>query len=128
MYETRNGWTKARMIAQIKRKNNGTRSQGWVTMPAEGTDGRSLKGLSSMLRGDKGNCCFIGCFIPDERYNPEMEARGILHTRIECSDIMPLDPYHGMGGLMGAHDNALKTTKEMHAIGKAWIEANVVDA
>lgn len=57
-----NGWTKERVLEQVKKRNNGK--------PAIIND-------HCRYRTPEGNCCVAGCFIPDELYDPGMEGNSV---------------------------------------------------
>lgn len=62
MYQTKNGWTKAKMIEHIKLNFKG----------------RSIKTGTKdvcMYRGPDGKKCGVGLFIPDPLYDPIFEGR-----------------------------------------------------
>jgi len=124
MYKTINGWTKAKMIEQIKLRNNSTKS-----MEESGF---------CMYRGPNNNACAVGCFIPDELYVPRMEkgypARSLVREFINIRDSMPLDPY-GLAAMQNIHDYNAGDTQtryrypQLNVVERltAWINENVED-
>jgi len=92
-----NGWTKEKVLEQIKKKNLG--------YPAKNDDG------SCFYRQDvngQTNCCLVGAFIPDDLYHEGMEFQGIddiLDKTLEKH--MPMD-VDSMAELQGYHDGDLE--------------------
>lgn len=85
------GWNKARIMEKIRAGNNGNKSIG--------PDGRCH------YRSPNGNKCAIGCFIPDEKYDPAMDD-GMM-TRQVCEiirDDLPTNDINFLYHLQSAHD------------------------
>jgi hypothetical protein len=111
MYKTQNGWTKQRIIEQIKHRNNGEKAG---------------NGEECFYRTKDGNACFAGCFIPDEDYKKEFESRNIfalMSIYPELVDKMPL-PAHGMDELQRIHDKSF-TGENLHEKMERWVNDNV---
>lgn len=118
MYKTINGWTKAKMIKQIWAKNNGTAS-------------RSPDGLAPLCRyrGDGGNACAVGCFIPDAKYQPQMDENGSefwnqLKLSIDLQLAMPLNT-GALLEMQRVHDTA--GNSDPRPLLEKWINENVED-
>src|ERR1700687_936792 len=115
MYKPINGWTKAKIVEQIKQRNDGYQS--------------TNKDGGCMYRNNKessGNACAIGCFIPDDRYEPSMEGRGIrvlLDEFPSLFDYMPL-PENALLELQKTHDKFAEDTQKQMI---EWVETNVQD-
>ncbi len=115
MYKTINGWTKEKMIAQIKLKNNGSKAE--------------YKHLCR-YRTDEGNACFVGAFIPDDVYSPSFE--GSVHFLLKeypnMLPIMPLDE-DALAKLQHVHDgHESAIMAPLHQRMEEWINDNVEDA
>lgn len=75
-----NGWTKQRVMEQVKKYNNGTKAYSHITASCEYlTDN---------------NRCAVGCFIPDghEALYTRMRADKLLERYPELSKVMPFSP------------------------------------
>ncbi len=134
MYKTQNGFNKASMIATIRARNKGVRSR--VTFTG-GTFGscRYRSGHVSTGMDANPNMCAVGCFIPDELYDVEMEGYvpdSIVQDLSLCQKFpqlvthMPLCP-EGMQMMQGAHDRYDKDGDVRDALEK-WINTNVEDS
>jgi len=55
-----NGWTREKLMKQIRLKNKGY---------------RSYDNGECRYRDDDNNQCLVGCFIPDVKYSTDMESR-----------------------------------------------------
>jgi hypothetical protein len=119
MLQTINGWTKAKMIKHIKANFRGKSHVG------EGNDdsGRCL------YRGPNGAKCAIGLFIPDDRYNPQMDdidnasvRASVVIATYDLEEFMPLDRME-MQRLQGVHDcsDEANTLRDMIK----WVKENV---
>lgn len=82
MYNPVNGWTKVKMIEQIKLKNNGKKSKNEL-------DGRC------MYKTPNGNHCAIGCFIPDSHRALRFEGN-VLELLIEYPELRTNMPFFVM--------------------------------
>lgn len=112
MYKTINGWTKEKMIEQIKLRNNGTKSVD-----------RIVGGC--FYRGINNNCCAVGCFIPDEEYKYSFDvARSFYEVYSQLKRFMPLN-FNGMCNMREVHDNF--EGEDMHVVLENWINENVQD-
>lgn len=122
-FQTINGWTKEKMIQQIKSRNNGKPS-----LVVKGGE------PSCVYRNPvDGNCCAAGCFIPDEKYSQAMEGGTIIRVLKDFPSLsasMPLEG-PGMAELQCAHDHEILTGTglieelDMHEILEDWINENV---
>jgi hypothetical protein len=120
MYKTINGWTKAKMIEQIKLKNNGERSV------ERFSNGDILP--SCRYRGTNDNACAVGCFIPDTLYVESMEYRGTIELLRKFSTLkehMPLSE-NAMEMLQILHDRA-SDHEDVRDRMINWININVTD-
>jgi hypothetical protein len=115
MYKTINGWTKDKMKAQIRLKNNGKRS------------------LSGELDGcayqaEDGNRCAAGCFIPDGHialhFGDFIDLAIQIHPELKTS--MPLDT-EDMYKFQIAHDTA-NDKEDVRDVLCRWIDENVEDS
>lgn len=109
-YKCINGWTKEKMKAQIKLKNNGMRAvDPW--------------GIICLYRTPDGNACAIGCFIPDNnqaiRYNCPIDT---IHHQVK--EYMPIE-LTGLIELQFLHDRNEKDN--LHDVLFYWIDENVED-
>jgi hypothetical protein len=126
MYNLINGYTKKAMIAKILEGNKGWKS----TRSSE-------KNGTCVYRASDGNKCAVGCFIPDELYEPEMDegqseydgidAKTLLKTYPKLNNFMPLE-VEGLLELQSVHDAFIDgigvSLKQAIA---HWIENNVRD-
>lgn len=117
MFVTKNGWTKARMIEQLK-----------LRVPPNGCvdDSPEVKCVYRKNHDPHGAACAVGAFIPDEVYRPEFDTSGNgfdeIYTEIGCH--MPLSRF-GMSKLQNEHDVVKDNTLERLI---AWVNAHVEDA
>jgi hypothetical protein len=112
MYKCINGWTKEKMKAQVRKYNNGTKSEN--------------KGMCLYKNGN--NRCAIGCFIPDDKIDELKSHKGtvesLLHHHPDLKVNMPLK----IGSLISfqeAHDNTFVNDMRTHLCG--WIDKNCED-
>lgn len=115
-YEPINGWTKQGIIDRINVRNNGKQSL---------LDNREE---SCAYRGAGGNCCAVGCFIPDELYDPKMEGDrvfSILRTFPALEGCMPLPPM-AMSKLQEIHDLDFGTQDDPRIALVDWVNRNVL--
>ena len=116
-----NGWTREKMKAQIRLKNNGKKSID--------VDGRCL------YRSGDGNACVAGCFIPDDnplitdselmlRYN----TSPVSTIWSQIKDVAPLEVQH-LRILQDIHDTFEEAGSpgSLHDRLFKWIDANVED-
>lgn len=115
MYKCINGWTKEKMIVQIKLRNNGK-----VSIDDETGNCR--------YRTEDNNACAVGCFLPDEAC-PDLEGFALVPDYLDMfmpyANLFPLD-FNGMRTLQDKHDSAFKLSN-VHAILEHWINENVED-
>lgn len=112
-----NGWTKERMIAQVKEK---------IVFKSVGDEGNCMYRTIDDTRGQ--TCCAVGAFIPDSEYTRKMEGRGVtslFENYPQIGKLMPLTE-EGMVVLQHIHDST-STDLVVNKL-TAWIEANVADA
>lgn len=108
------GWTKAKVMEQFKKRNNGTRA--------------SAPNTNCAYRGDGGNACAAGAFIPDALYVPCMEGvliYNLLANRPELEEFMPLE-MEGMLDMQQSHDGCRDTDSTYEAIQK-FLDKRVVE-
>lgn len=103
-----NGWTKERIIEQIKTNMLDHKS--------------SLNGMCRYRTPD-GNKCAVGCFIPDEVYLNQWEACGVRSVWPYIESNMPLD-LDSMIELQYIHDSYREGGDPRPKL-VAWIERNV---
>lgn len=87
------GWTKEKVMEKIRAGNYGT-----VSVSESGR---------CVYRGPTGNKCVIGCFIPDERYDPWMEGKDIgliLSTHPQLGQFMPFSDEQVLANFQFLHD------------------------
>lgn len=104
MYKFSNGWTKQKVMEQIRKYNDGT--------PAVGNCGNCL------YEDNKGNRCAIGCFIPDG--HPGLQAResdvvALLIRFPDLQDYLPFSELHVLNDFQVCHDAcAFDPNKNVH--------------
>ncbi len=118
MYKAINGWTKEKMKAQIRLKNNGDKSV-------------SRGGDSCAYRGIRDNACGVGCFIPDECYEMRMDVdtpgpAALLNLYPHLAEHMPLNTLD-LTDLQAAHDSYYDGG-DMRDHLCDWIDNNVRDS
>lgn len=109
-FKIKPGWTKESMKAQIRAKNNGSKS----------TDGS----LFCLYRTLNSNACAAGCFIPDELYNPQMETTSIDRVVISWPQVeqhLPLE-IEAMVQMQTVHDN--HQNGDVRDVLADWIDNN----
>jgi hypothetical protein len=106
-----NGYNRENTMKQIKAMNLGYQSSRYS---------------ECMYRSDDGNACLVGCFIPDNIYNENMEsvAASNVIEDYNLEQFMPLDKYD-MDKLQSFHDDRLhnKTGKTFFKL----IELKLID-
>lgn len=118
MFETINGFTKARIVDMIINGNKGYPSNAGRTDP------------NCNYRGVGDNKCAVGCFIPDNLYNANMEGYGIGNLLIKFPDlnrVMPL-PFRALEQLQATHDKYSGTELDPRPDLINWIDKNILDA
>ena len=97
-YKLKPGFTKASVMAQIRKYNDGTRA-----VDATNTI------MTCVYETDDGNRCAIGCFIPDG--HPALELRGNISIILsEFPVLLELMPFHNIDSLksfQAAHDDPI---------------------
>lgn len=96
-HKLKDGWTKDKVMAQFKEKNNGTRAM----IITDEDD------LGCAYRGVNGNACAAGAFIPDKLYRKDMEdvpIATVLRKYPRVEKYMPLDS-RGMECMQSVHDS-----------------------
>jgi hypothetical protein len=123
MYTTINGWTKESMKAQVRAR---------MTAKSVTNNPRACA-YRSEVNGER-TACAIGCFIPNDRYTPELE--GILPLpESECVSYpkwfeltkgikFPLDSL-GLRAMQVIHDRSKQANPADEVCD--WIDANVED-
>lgn len=116
MYKTANGWTKEKMKAQIRLKNNGTQAF-------------ASRACGCVYRTETGNACAIGCFIPDDSLalNHLGTVKSLLVSHPDLKRLMPLAGGNALSEFQEVHDSP-RPTGSLHEALFAWIDANVEDA
>ncbi len=95
-YKLKKGWTKAKVLKQFKKYNNGTR--------AVDTDG------TCEYQSSTGNRCAVGAFISDtnkEALQVEGNVGALFEQHPEVADSMPLSKA-GLNKMQEYHDNLAK--------------------
>jgi hypothetical protein len=118
MHNPMPGWTKSSIIAQLKRRNNGNKSVNSVNN-------------NCAYRGENGNACAIGCFLPDDLYSRSMEGMNIhqlfkLLGGTNAITWMPLSVL-AMEELQAVHDYSGKGKGEALKAMVDWVTKNVSD-
>lgn len=87
-----NGWTKAKVMKQVKKYNDGTRA----------INGRD--GACAYQTGD-GNRCAVGCFIPDNHsaLESDLPADKLIERYPDLANVMPFRAYD-LCSFQVAHD------------------------
>lgn len=111
MYKCVNGWTKEKMKEAIRAGNNGTRSA------------KSDDPDSCLYRGDNGNKCAIGCFMPDDFYNRSLE--GFAASHFVATSWVPIADIVALSALQICHDKIYHDDPRPACY--AWIDENVED-
>jgi hypothetical protein len=101
MYKLANGWTKERVLAQVKKYNNGTRA---LRIDNKGNE------IGCAYRSGDGNRCAVGCFIP-ERYDVTAfyfggSARALIDRYPDLANVMPFDEPLALTDFQNAHDDS----------------------
>lgn len=96
MYKLANGWTKERVLAQVKKYNNGTRAM-------------KPTGNGCSYRAEDGNRCAIGAFIPDH-YDVTAfyfggTARALIEDYSDLAQYMPFNDPLALTDFQRAHDD-----------------------
>lgn len=92
-FKLANGWTKEKVMEQVKKYNDGTRA---IT----------LDGACTYANGNN-NRCAIGCFIPDNHKALTLNAgvTYILENFPDLKKYMPFDNAKALNELQSTHDN-----------------------
>lgn len=120
MYTPINGYTKQMIIDTIYKNNNGNKSVETY-----------VKHLypKCLYKSKDGNKCAVGCFIPDEKYDSEMEKTGVvchlLMANPNLKEDMPLCNT-ALTKLQQIHDNH-DGKGDVRNMLKEWIDNNVKD-
>ena len=113
-YQALNGWTKGSILEAIAKGNLGA---------------RSIAGIRCAYRGDGGNKCAIGVFIPDEVYSEDCEQQTVDYLLEQYPGLrayMPLE-VDALLSLQAIHDHAVMGSKELdpRPVLLDWIKKNV---
>ena len=118
-YKLSNGWTKEKVMEQIKKYNNNT---------------RAIRGTQCQYKDENGNRCAIGCFIPDEHNGLGFQGGvgDLLKNYPDLKLYMPLDDIMGLESFQVAHDESYSYGQDKTKIGLPvypriveWLEENV---
>jgi ADP-dependent phosphofructokinase/glucokinase len=112
MYKCINGWTKAKMIEQIYKKNNGTKATSFGRCVYETPDN---------------NHCAVGCFIPEGHAALQSKdtVQYLLERYPDLQSKMPLSGYH-MLMFQIAHDDSYGwNIRDVREVLKDWVNENV---
>lgn len=96
MYKLVNGWTKKKVMEQIKKYNNGTKSYDPLTD-------------SCLYKSEDGNRCAVGCFLPSRnKAMSEGWTLGAHDLLEEMPHLKKLMPFEGkaLSHFQGIHDMA----------------------
>ena len=105
MFKLANGWTKAKVLAQVKKFNNGTRAM------SNQVSSNTGKPYCAYQDRDNGNRCAIGCFIPNtaigEISDKILGAWDIVRDN-HLQDFMPFEGPNALEAFQKAHDDCDK--------------------
>ena len=90
-----NGYNRQKVMEQIRKNNQGYQAY---------SNGECMY----RTHEEEYNCCLVGCFIPDDKYDENMEARDaedVINT-FNLHDVIPMD-IRSMNGLQAFHDECL---------------------
>ncbi len=120
MFKAINGYNRAKIIAQIKLRNNGT---------------RAVNDFGSCLyRASNGNVCFAGAFIPDDKYSASFENGTInagelepviCHMPLELDGMIKLQRVHDFYGTN--YEERPSEGRSLHETMEKWVNENVLD-
>jgi hypothetical protein len=123
MYQLINGWTKEKMKAQIRAKNNGKRSMLPQDVPHSGN--------GCVYETSDGNHCFAGCFIPEGHIGMHLIG-GASFLVAKYQDLGAILPLSGreMQELQNVHDTWQQVPGgiSLHEAADQWIDTNVTEA
>lgn len=129
-FKTINGWTKEKMIEEVRKRIYKGPSLRRVITPYVLGDGsgdeRDVYHTICSYRGDDGNKCGVGIFIPDDLYKSNMESKsvlGLLQDNSTLQNKMPLETKH-MQALQIVHDRSNFSDNVTEKLVN-WIEENV---
>lgn len=88
------GWNLDKVMEVIRKENIGKRS----------VVGKDSWNTECMYRTDDGNKCLVGCFIPDDKYDPDMEY----------TNFTGIIGYHGIEKSMPMIDNEMIDLQRFH--------------
>jgi hypothetical protein len=119
MHKTINGWTKETMKKQIRRN-----------MRAKSIESETGTCLYRSTFEGKPNACAVGCFIPDDKYTPEMEnLMPILSKKTSWDELTTtiLFPLNGEGlfEMQRIHDRSSLSNPAEEVC--AWIDKHVIN-
>lgn len=110
-----NGWNVEKIIAQVKKYNNGKKALKNV---------EDTEPTLCAYQADDGNRCFVGCFIPDG--HPGLKYGGLAKKLLDrYPDLIPLMPFEAeyMGRFQLVHDH--KLTGDVYDDLERWLKLNV---
>jgi len=86
----------------------GLKSQGFKGSEVRGLDPLVPQNITCAYRGDGGRKCAIGFLIPDERYSPNIEGKGVIELVDNVyPDLIPTDGEEAfLRRLQECHDTA----------------------
>lgn len=116
MYKLINGWTKEKVLAQVKKYNNGKQAL------AVGIDKFGSAAPMCMYKTPDGNRCFVGAFIPDNHPGLMLEnanAPRLLRRYPDLSAHMPFEGY-ALLSFQGVHDD--DCGRDYHENLAAWLK------
>ena len=112
MFKLTNGWTKATVLAQVKKYNNGTQAI-------------DRESGSCRYQVPDGNRCAIGCFIPNG--HPALAYEGgsisLLNQYPELWRLMPFESV-GLGRFQSIHDT-FSARGEVHQAIESFLNTEV---
>lgn len=105
------GWNKEKVMAQIKKYNNGNKA----TEPTLDT---------CVYQTEDGNRCAIGCFIPDNHISLRTfgSLEKLLKEYPELQNFMPFNDLGALKKFQNCHDIAVNSY--VHITLEKWLERN----
>jgi len=118
MYVLKHGWTKEKVMAQIKKYNNGTMA--------------TNDGFECVYKTEKNNRCAIGAFIPDDFDPAAFEFTGsstdLLRAYPALLKHMPFKNLSALRDLQKTHDDSYKRGTTTYDAIQGFLNACVEEA
>ena len=91
--------------------------QGCRSMLVEKIESRTI--TTCAYRGSEGRMCAVGCLIPDNLYDYDMEYKGVQHLN-EFSPLFRVDQMNLLSALQSKHDNERMDLKNLQEVAKDY--------